>query len=140
MKTGLKEICDIVLAIVFIYLEVLSENNLVLQSVLILSNWNGMECEKNPSFMKMPISWWYTDICGVIIWYIADHLDPTNYLLNFGIIAINELHPKVIIRFTLKNIRNNLSKSWTQAIEGEVLENLFDCVYAAVEMHKIDVW
>ena len=46
MRTSLKEICDIALAIVFIYLEVLFENNLVLQSVLILSNWSGMECEK----------------------------------------------------------------------------------------------
>ena len=56
----------------------------------------------------MPISWQYTDVYGVIIRYITDHLDPTNYLLNFGIIALNELRPKVIIRFTLKNIRNNL--------------------------------
>ena len=78
--------------------------------------------------MRMPISWQYTDIYGVIIQYITDHLDPTNYLINFGIIAINELHPKVIIRFTLKNIRNNLSKSWRQAIEGETLEDLFDHV------------
>ena len=54
--------------------------------------------------------------------------------------AINELHPKIIVRFTLKNIRNNLSKSWTQIIEGETLEDLFDHVYVAVEMHKIDVW
>ena len=60
--------------------------------------------------MIMPISWQYTDVYGVIVRYIADHLDPTNYLLNFGIIAINELHPKVIIRFTLKNIRNTLLK------------------------------
>ena len=84
----------------------------------------------------MPISWQYTDIYGVKIQYITDHLDPTNYLLNFGIIAINKLHPKVIIRFTLTNIRINLSKSWTQAIEGEMLEDLFDYVYAAVEMQK----
>ena len=89
--------------------------------------------------MIMPISWWYTDVHGVIIWYITDHLDPTNYLLNFGIIVINEVRPKVIIRFTLKNIRNNLRKRWTQLIEGETLEDLFDCVYGAVEMHKIDV-
>ena len=61
--------------------------------------------------MRMPISWQYTNIYGVIIQYIANHLDPTNYLLNFDIITINELHPKVIIRFILKNIRNNLSKS-----------------------------
>ena len=90
--------------------------------------------------MRMPISWQYTDIYGVIIWYITGHLDPTNYLLNFRIIAINELCPNVIIRFTLKNIRNNLSKSWTHAIEGEMLEDLFNCVYAVLEMHKIDVW
>ena len=72
--------------------------------------------------------------------YITDHLDPTNYLLNFGIIALHELRPKVIIRFTLKNIRNNLRKSWTQVLEGETLEELFDGVYGAVEMHKLDVW
>ena len=95
-----------------------------------------MEYEKNLSC----ISWQYTDVYGVIIQYITDHLDPTNYLLNFGIIAINELHPKVIIKFTLKNIRNNLSKSWTQIIAGEMLEDLFDHVYAAVEIQKIDVW
>ena len=77
---------------------------------------------------------------GVIICYITDHLDPTNILLNFGIIALNELRPKVIIRFTLKNIRNNLRKSWTQLLEGETLEDLFDCVYGTVEMHKLDVW
>ena len=76
---------------------------------------------------------------GVIIRYTTDHLDPTNYFLNFGIVAINELHPKVIIRFTLKNIRNNLSRSWTQVIEGETLEDPFDHVYAAVETKKIDV-
>ena len=53
---------------------------------------------------------------------------------------INELRPKVILRFTLKNIRNNLRQSWTQLTEGETLEDLFDCVYGAVEMHKIDEW
>ena len=45
--------------------------------------------------MIMPITWQYTDVYGVIIQYIADHLYPTNYLLNFSIIAINELRPKV---------------------------------------------
>ena len=64
----------------------------------------------------------------------------TNYLLNFGIIAINELHPKVLIGFTLKNTRNNLRKAWTQTIEGETLEDLFDHVYTVDEMHKIDIW
>ena len=50
--------------------------------------------------MIMPISWQYTDVYRVIVCYIIDHLDPTNYLLNFGIIALHELRPKVIIRFT----------------------------------------
>ena len=90
--------------------------------------------------MIMPISWCYTDMYGVIIHYITDHLDPTNYLLNFGIIALNEIRPKVIIRFTMKNIRNKPRKSWTQLIEGETLEDLFDGVYEVVEMNKLDVW
>ena len=80
--------------------------------------------------MIMLLSWHYTDVYGVIICYIIEHLDPTNYLLNFGI----------IFRFTLKNIRNNLRQSWTQLLEGETLEDLFDDVYGAVEIHKIDVW
>ena len=90
--------------------------------------------------MIMSISWQYTDVYGVIICYIPEHLDPTYYLLNFGIIALHELRPKVILRFTLKNIRNNLKQSWTQLLEAETLEDLFDGVYDAVEIHKIDVW
>ena len=90
--------------------------------------------------MIISISWQYTDVYRVKICYITEHLDPTNYLLKFGIIALHELRPKVIIRFTLKNIRNNLRQSWTQLLEGETLEDLFDGVYGAVEMHKIDVW
>ena len=88
----------------------------------------------------MPISWWYTDVYRVIVQYITDHLDPTNYLPNFSVIALHELRQKVIIRFTLKNIRNNLRNSWTQLLEGETYEELFDGVYGAVEMHKLDVW
>ena len=40
--------------------------------------------------MIMPITWRYTDVYGVIICHITEHLDPTNYLLNFGIIALHE--------------------------------------------------
>ena len=61
-------------------------------------------------------------------------------MLNFSIIALHELRPKVIIIFTLKNIRNNLRKSWTQLLEGETLEDLFDGVYRTVEANKLDVW
>ena len=88
----------------------------------------------------MPISWWYTDVYGVIIHYITEHLDPTNFLLNFGIIALHELRPKVILRFTLKNITKQSQTKLDPLLEGEILEDLFDGVYGAVEKHKIDVW
>ena len=88
----------------------------------------------------MPISWQYTNVYGVIICYITEHLDPTNYLLNFGIVTLHELRPNVIIRFTLKNIRNNLRHSWTQLLEGETLKDLFDGVYETIEAHKLNVW
>ena len=80
------------------------------------------------------------DIYEVIIWYITNHLDPTNYGLNFGIIALHEMRPKVIIRFTLKNTRNNIKMTWTQLLEGEMLEDLFDSVYETVESYKFEVW
>ena len=88
----------------------------------------------------MPNTWRYTDVYEVIIRYITNHLDPTNYGLNFGIIALHEVRPRVIIRFTLKNTRNNRKKSWTQLLAGETLEELFDNVYEAVEVNKLEVW
>ena len=88
----------------------------------------------------MPNTWRYTDVYEVIIHYITNHLDPTIYGLNFGIIALHAFRPRVIIRFTLKNTRNNRKQSWTQQIAGETLEELFDNVYEAVEVNKLEVW
>ena len=88
----------------------------------------------------MPNTWRYTDVYAVIIRYITTHLDPTNYLLNFGIIALHEVSPRVIIRFTLKNIRNNRKQMWTQLIAGETLDELFDNVFEVVETSKVEVW
>ena len=88
----------------------------------------------------MPNSWRYTDIYEVIIRYITNYLDPTNYGLNFGIIALHEIRPRVIIRFTLKNTRNNRKKSWTPLLAGETLEELFDNVYETVKVNKLEVW
>ena len=85
--------------------------------------------------MIMPISWRYTDVYKVIIHYITNHLDPTNYGFNFGIMALHETRPKVIIRFTLKNTRNNM-----KLLEGKTLEDLFDSVYGTVEANKLEVW
>ena len=88
----------------------------------------------------MPNTWRYTDVYEVIIRYITNHLDPTNYMLNFGIIALHEIRPGVIIRFTLKNTRNNRKQSWTQLIAGETLEELFDNLYEVIEVYKLEVW
>ena len=88
----------------------------------------------------MPILWRYTDVYEEIIHYITNHLDPTNYVLNFDIIALHETRPKAIIRFTLKNTRNNMKESWTQLLEGETLEDLFDSMYETVETNKLEVW
>ena len=90
--------------------------------------------------MIMPNTWRYTDVYAVIIRYITTHLDPTNYLLNFGIIALHEVSPRVIIRFTLKNIRNNRKQTWTQLIAGETLDELFENVFEVVEASKVEVW
>ena len=88
----------------------------------------------------MPTLWRYTDVYEVIVRYITNHMGPTNYVLNFGIIALHETRPKVIIRCTLKNTRNNMKESWTQLLEGETLEDLFDSVYERVESNKLEVW
>ena len=80
------------------------------------------------------------DVYEVIIHYITTHLDPTNYVLNFGIIALHEVRPRVIIRFTLKNTRNNRKQTWTQLIAGETLDELFENIYEVVEVSKLEVW
>ena len=88
----------------------------------------------------MPNTWRYTDVYDVIIHYITNHADPTNYMLNFGIIALHEVRPRVIVRFTSKNSRNNRKISWTQLLAGETLEDLYDNVYEAVEVNKLEAW
>ena len=87
----------------------------------------------------MANTWRYTDVYEVIIHYITNHLDPTNYGLNFGIIAVYEVRPRVIIRFTLKNTRINRKKSCTQLIAGETLEELYENVYDTIAVYKMEV-
>ena len=87
----------------------------------------------------MPNTWRYTDVYAVIVRYITTHLDPTNYVLNFGIIALHEVSPRVIIRFTLKNTRNNRKQTWTQLIAGETLDELFENVFEVVEASKLEI-
>ena len=33
-----------------------------------------------------------------------------------------------------------MKKSWTQLLEGETLEDLFDNVYGTVKANKLEVW
>ena len=87
----------------------------------------------------MPNTWRYTDVYAVIVHYITTHLDPTNYVLNFGIIALHEVRPRVLIRFTIKNTRNNRKQTWTQLIAGETLDELFENVFEVVEASKLEI-
>ena len=80
------------------------------------------------------------DVYAVIIHYVTTHLDPTNYVLNFGIIVLHEVSPRVIIRFTLKNTRNNRKINWTQLLAGETLDELFESVFEVIEDNKLEVW
>ena len=88
----------------------------------------------------MPNAWRYTDVYADIIRYITTHLDPTNHILNFGIIVLHEVNPRVIVRFTLKNTRNNRKHTWTQQIAGETLDDLFENVFEVIEDNKVEVW
>ena len=80
------------------------------------------------------------DVYDTIICYSTNRADPTNYMLNFGIIALHEVRPIVIVRFTLKKTRNNRNISCTLLLAGETLEDLYDNVYVAVEVNKLEVW
>ena len=53
----------------------------------------------------MPNTWRYTDVYEVIIRYITNHLDPTNYGLNFGVIALHEIRPRVNYKIYIKEYK-----------------------------------
>ena len=80
-------------------------------------NFKKIMMHENAQYLEI-----YGCLCSHYPLYYT-HLDPTNYVLNFGIIALHEVRPRVIIRFTLKNTRNNRKQTWTQLIAGETLMN-----------------
>ena len=55
--------------------------------------------------------WMYTDIYKAIIKYIDTDLCNTDYVLNFGIVAIATQSPQASIKFCLKNIQTNKTKT-----------------------------
>ena len=54
--------------------------------------------------------WTYTDIYKAIIKYTDTDLHNTNYVLNFGVVAIATQSPQASIKFCLKNIQTNKQK------------------------------
>ena len=51
--------------------------------------------------------WTCTDIYKAIIKYIDTDLRNTDYVLNFGVVAIATQSPQASIKFCLKNIQSN---------------------------------
>ena len=60
--------------------------------------------------------WSYTDVCHALVDYVVQDLKDGTYKLNWGIVAIAELTPRVIVCFTLQNVSNNHSKMWTTVL------------------------
>ena len=49
--------------------------------------------------------WMYTDISKAIVKYIDTDLRNTDYVLNFGVVAIATQSPRASVKFCLKNIQ-----------------------------------
>ena len=58
-----------------------------------------------------------------------------NYKLNWGIVAIAAVTPRVIVRFTLKNVHTNRSKMWTTVLVGETIAHLTAYAKSQVERY-----
>ena len=79
--------------------------------------------------------WTYTDIYKAIIKYIDTDLQNTDYVLNFGVVAIATQSPRASVKFCLKNIQTNKQKCWTLLLMGETLLALETNVRNSVAVH-----
>ena len=61
------------------------------------------------------------------------------FKLNWGIVAIAELTPRVIIHFTLRNVHTNCSKSWTSVLVGETMAQSTISMHEQVNRYKGDL-
>ena len=77
----------------------------------------------------------YTDIFKTIIKYIDTDLQNTDYVLNFGVVAIATQSPRASVKFCLKNVQMNKQKCWTLLLMGETLLALEATVRASVAVH-----
>ena len=79
--------------------------------------------------------WMYTDIYKAIIKYIDIDLRKTDYVLNFGVVAIATQSPRASVKFCLKNIQTNKQKRWTLLLMGKTILELEANVRASVAVH-----
>ena len=79
--------------------------------------------------------WTYTDVYKAIIKYIDTDLRNTDYILNFGVVAIATQSPQASIKFCLKNIQTKKQKRWTLLLAAETILALEANVRASVAIH-----
>ena len=79
--------------------------------------------------------WMYTDIYKSIVRFIDTDLRNTDYVLNFGIVAIATQSPRALVKFCLRNIQTNKQKRWTLLLYRETLTELEANVRDAVHAH-----
>ena len=79
--------------------------------------------------------WTYTDIYKAIVKYIDTDLRNTDYVLNFGVVAIATQSPRAPVEFCLKNVQTNKQKRWTLLLMGQTILELEANVRASVAVH-----
>ena len=79
--------------------------------------------------------WTYTAIYKAIIKYIDTDLRNTDYVLNFGVVAIATQSPRASVKFCLKNVQTNKQKWWMLLLMGETILALEANVRASVAVH-----
>ena len=79
--------------------------------------------------------WTYTDIYKAIIKFIDTDLQNTNYILNFGVVAIATQTPQASLKFCLKNVQTNKQKWRTLLLTGETILALEANVRASIAVH-----
>ena len=56
--------------------------------------------------------------------YIDTDLRNTDYVLNFGVVAIATQSQRASVKFCLKNIQTNKQKRWTLLLTGQTILEL----------------
>ena len=80
--------------------------------------------------------WSYTDVYRALVDYVTQDLKDGTFKLNWGIVAIAELTPRVIVQFTLRNVHNNHSKMWTTVLVGETIVHLTVYTRSQIDRYK----